>query len=347
MQGASKSFATVATLVLTLVCSLTLPAQSTTIYIPDPNPTVPGGTAGNTIPFGNSAYTYMGRISATLLDPVNAYIDDIGFAPSATSGTWTAASVLIGIGHLPNPIPCPFTFPGPGGATPGSFLDFTVIYDSSVQAPLSWTWASQTFTSMGIAALGGPGFRWNGVDDIGVYVTFQGATLTGAFLRNNATGGFPTRTYATSYQAAASTSCDGTFGLVMSLSVSPGPAVLSITQSGPGVGDLDVSLTMISPTAFEGWTLLSASTALPMRTGPVLGLWPDPTTWQVLSYTYFPGNPFHFRTTDLGVYPSTPFTVPPGTMSALTGQTLDFVTLLLNNSLLYDSKSDLVRVTFQ
>jgi hypothetical protein len=346
MPGRSTSVATLAALLLSLVCNIELSAQSIT-YIPDPNPTVPGGTAGNTIPFGNASYTYMGLVSASLLDPGNPQINDIGFAPSAVSGTWTAASVLVGIGHVANPIPCPFTFPGPGGATPGSFLDFSVIYDSSVQAPLSWTWTSQTFTSMGIAETWGPCFRWNGVDDIGVYVTYQGSTLTGAFLRNNATGGFPTRTYATGYQTATSTTCNASLGLVMSLSVSPGYNVLSITQSGPGVGDLDVSLSMISPTAFEGWTLLSASTANPMGTGPLLGLWPDPTTWEVLSYTYFPGNPFHFRTTDLGVYPNAPFTVPPGTMTALTGQTLDFVTFLLNNSLLYDSRSKLVRVTFQ
>jgi hypothetical protein len=124
------------------------------------------------------------------------------------------------------------------------------------------------------------------------------------------------------------------------------PNVLSILQSGPGVGDLTATLTDISPTAGEGWTLITANTSHPYASGPVLGIVPDPTTWSVFGYPYFPGNPFHFNATDVGVFPNTPFVAGPGSLTALAGTTLDFVVLLLGPNG-YDSQSNVQRVTFQ
>jgi hypothetical protein len=123
---------------------------------------------------------------------------------------------------------------------------------------------------------------------------------------------------------------------------------LAVTQSGPGVGDLTVILTMLSPTGVEGWTLTSGTTTMgPPGSGPFIGLWPDSLTWQLIAIPYAPGNPFHFRATDPGVFPQTPLVVPPGTMSGLAGVNLDFVVVMLNAASQYDSRSNLVRHLFQ
>jgi hypothetical protein len=122
---------------------------------------------------------------------------------------------------------------------------------------------------------------------------------------------------------------------------------LSVSQTGPLVGDVTLSLTNPSTTGYEGWTLLSSNTALPVGSGPILGLWPDALTWSILGYPYFPGNPFHFRTGDAGLFPNVPFTAPPGSVSALAGQSFDFAVFLINANLGYDSRSNTVRYTFQ
>lgn len=122
---------------------------------------------------------------------------------------------------------------------------------------------------------------------------------------------------------------------------------LSVSQSGVGVGDLSVSLLDLSPSALTGWTLVSAATAFPTNSGPVIGIYPDATTFSILGYAYFPGNPFRFNTGDLGVYPNAPFQAGPGSVSGLAGITLDFVVLMLDPIGGYDSRSNVVRYTFQ
>jgi hypothetical protein len=113
------------------------------------------------------------------------------------------------------------------------------------------------------------------------------------------------------------------------------------------VGDLNMALTQISPTAFEGWTLLSNDTAATKGTGPFLGIYPDATTWAFLAIPYFVGNPIHFHTIDVGFYPTVPLYAGPGQLSSLNGLTFDFVTLLITGIGQYDSKSNVERVTFQ
>ena len=124
--------------------------------------------------------------------------------------------------------------------------------------------------------------------------------------------------------------------------------ILNLAQSGPGIGDLAVSLTSLSSTAAEGFTFLSTNTVLPEGAGPFFGLVPVGITWDILSYPYFPGNPFHFLTSDPPpFFPQSAFIAPPGTMSALTGQSMDFVCVMLNALGGYDSKSNVARITFQ
>ena len=80
-------------LVLAAVALITTgtPGQ-TFLHIPDNMPAV--GTC-NVIPYGQSAtfsagYTYIGRVPASFMDPINLRVDDIAFTPCAPGGTWSA-----------------------------------------------------------------------------------------------------------------------------------------------------------------------------------------------------------------------------------------------------------------
>lgn len=198
-----------------------LPAQGPA-YVPD---NTPATGSGNVIPFGQSSsfapgYSYIGRIPASFLCAAGAqtHITEIAFTP-ISSGTWNCATVRMGLGHVPNPLPVPFSFPVGG---PGSFQDFTTIYDSAVQGPFSWTVTANTWSPMGFAALGGTGFCWDGVRDIAFYVTYQNSVVswTGDFHRTDTE---PFRAYGAGYNAAASAG-SGANGLKMRLDFGPCPS---------------------------------------------------------------------------------------------------------------------------
>jgi len=124
--------------------------------------------------------------------------------------------------------------------------------------------------------------------------------------------------------------------------------VLSLAQSGPGVGDLTMTLGNLSPTATEGWTLLSADTSGTAGAGPFFGLRPDATTWLLLGQPLFDGNPFHFPVPSaFGAFPTGAFAAPPGSVSGLAGLSFDIAVVLVRPGYAYDSRSNVVRYTFQ
>lgn len=122
--------------------------------------------------------------------------------------------------------------------------------------------------------------------------------------------------------------------------------ILSLSQSGPGVGDMTMTVGNPSPTAAEGYMLLSSYTTGALAQGPILGIYPDPGTFAVFTFPYLPGSPFHFNMQDVGFWPQSPFVAPPGTTNVLTGLTFDVVLLFLNPFSFYDSRSNVVRHTF-
>lgn len=123
--------------------------------------------------------------------------------------------------------------------------------------------------------------------------------------------------------------------------------ILSVVTSGGGAGDLTASLTMINPTAGEGYLFVSATTILPVGAGPMLGLLPDGLTWSILSEPLVAGSPLHFPIGVVGVFPDVPFAVPSPALSFLAGQTWDFAAMLLNSSTAtYVGRSNVVRVVW-
>jgi hypothetical protein len=123
--------------------------------------------------------------------------------------------------------------------------------------------------------------------------------------------------------------------------------LLSATTSGGGAGDLNLSLTLIDPAATEGFTLVCATAAAPVGTGPFFGIWPDAYTWSVVATPAAVGNPLHFYTGYAGVYPSQTFSVPPGLpLSVFGGQTFDFAAVLFAPGFVYVGKSNVSRLTW-
>lgn len=125
--------------------------------------------------------------------------------------------------------------------------------------------------------------------------------------------------------------------------------ILSVTQSGPGVGDLSIGLSNLVPSAIEGWTLISFDVSHPAGTGPLLGIYPDYGTWLLFTGTpVADGNPIHFPVpSTLGGFPTTPYALPPGAVGFLAGTSADFVVMLVDAGFTYAGKSNAVRIAFQ
>ncbi len=122
--------------------------------------------------------------------------------------------------------------------------------------------------------------------------------------------------------------------------------ILASTTTGGGAGYLSISLTAISPTATEGFLLVTSQATGPLGLGPLFGIVPDALTWSVFSSPLVPGNPLHFPIGFPGVFPDQPFTVPPGTLSFLAGQTWDTATVLLTAGPTYVSRSNVSRIVW-
>ncbi|HYC77210.1 MAG TPA: PKD domain-containing protein [Planctomycetota bacterium] len=255
------------------LCAGVAASQQVQLWIPDNSPVT---NISQNIPFGASAtwsagYTFVQVIPASVLQATHQRIDEIAFMPALT-GSWSCATVLMALGHVPNPIPCPFTFPGPGGATPGSFLDLAVIYDSATQGPFTWSQTQDQWSPLGFAALGGTGFVWNGVDDIAFFITFQSATVTGGACRRSATIP-PSRTYAAGYQQTTSTACNATSALYVCLTMSPAAGLFAdfVATPSTGAAPLTVSFNDASFTSDPGgvttWTWDFQNDGSPDATG--------------------------------------------------------------------------------
>jgi len=124
------------------------------------------------------------------------------------------------------------------------------------------------------------------------------------------------------------------------------PMSLSVTTAANGAATLIMQ--NLPATTGEGWTFISTNLTAPAGTGTVFGLHPDPITAFLASSFLTPqvGHPFHWSVSTLPVWPSTPFSFPPGTFTSLAGQTLDIVTLALDGQGVGIQASNVARVTF-
>jgi hypothetical protein len=312
-------------------------------------PTLWSTSSYQNIPFGSNAtytpgYTFAEVIPASSMNAIFKRVMEVSFPPSAT-GSWSCNTVYMGLGHLPNPVPCPFSFPSPTGSTIGSFLDLTVLWDSAVQGPFNWPWVADTWSPMGFAATGGTNFVWNGVNDVGFFVTFQSSVVTTGGIRSAGTIP-PARMYAAGFQASASTasSCNASGGLFTRLTCVP-LAPFNVTTTGVA----DVLITPVPsvavPGSTEGFTFASFATPTPLGGGWVFGLTPDALLFSIVSIPASVGNPLHYVVSP-GAYPDVPFFIGPGGVASLVGITVDFVQVSLAPGFSLLHVSNAARVTF-
>lgn len=233
---------------LILVCGA-LSAQTCAVGVNCPDGDSTMGTC-NTFPFGQVSYSYASVIAASFMDPTNPYVNEIAFAPCG-SGVWSANDVIVAMGHVPNPLPATFNFPTVDATgnlqTIGSFLDLTIVHNSyptgtvgpvSTTGPLSWTATANTWSPLGFAASAGTGFLWNGVDDVGFFITFQNSATIGSCHRAT-----EPRMYATGFNQPACTSCQSAAALKIQLQVTQGPGLPAIPawQCNNAGASLDVN----------------------------------------------------------------------------------------------------------
>lgn len=188
-------------------------------YAPDAN--AAGGAAANSIPFNPGfgalpgAFTQMLVVPAAFLSAAGAtpgaQLFDVALAPAGT-GTLTFPQFELRVGHVAAPYPAP--------QLAGALTDAAVLYDTDASGPFFWSVVGNQWNSFGV---GGGGFVWNGVDDVGVYTTHAGLQLNsagwpGTFWR----GGTQTRLYAPGYEAATASVMSAS-ALKVRLSFAAGP----------------------------------------------------------------------------------------------------------------------------
>jgi hypothetical protein len=122
--------------------------------------------------------------------------------------------------------------------------------------------------------------------------------------------------------------------------------LLIASTSGGGAGDLNLSLSMITPGAVEGFTLPTTMATGAIGSGPFFGIWPSAITFDVINTPPGPGNPLHFLVGFPGVFPDVPLFVPAGVLSFLAGQTWDIVVVVLGPGLTYAGKSSVQRLAW-
>jgi hypothetical protein len=203
-------------------------AQFVDAHVPDADPTT--GVAANSIPFNPNFGAQPGAFTQMLIVPASfltaqgvtpgAQLYDLALAPSG-SGTLTMPSFQLRVGHLPTVYPAP--------QLAGAFADSVSLYDSDASGPYSWSVFGNQWCSFG---LGGGGFTWDGVRDVGVYTSHQGLILSsptgwpGTFWR----GGSQTRLYAPGY-AAASASVISVSALKVKLGFATGPDAFAYSST--------------------------------------------------------------------------------------------------------------------
>jgi hypothetical protein len=289
---------------------------SPAVYVPD---TVSNAGICDTVPFGSAittpaGYSYVSRVPATSLDPNRRVIHDIAFATCGT-GRWSAPQVRIGIGHVPNPMPSPFTFPVGG---PGSFLDFKEV----VNGPFAFDASTDTWSPLHL----GTNFIWNGVDDIGVYITAQNASAPG--WAGDCHGLTEPRSIGAAYNAPVSTTSDlAALKIGLATSFNRLDPDFSICVRAFIDSATTILFQNIPRDAVSGLTLVSLTPTFPAASGPVFGIWPDPLVWDIAFTPPTPGGIFAWTANLPSLFPTVPLVLPSGTMTPFSGMTWDFVGL--------------------
>lgn len=341
-----------ATLCVLMVASSFCAAQTTLVEFPD-NLLSTGST--NTQPFnfnntttgftsfmvypGTSTPNFPTSLLSSCVVPGSS-LTEIAIVPSA-SGTYTSgANLQIHVGHLLYPVTSPT-------AWLGNLDNPVLIYDTATNGPLTFAYTANTYAPIAVAT--GNIFTWDGVRDVGVMISCGTGATTGLSVR---TAPLPSgigyvRHGTTSFAPAPGTAqtTTGTLGMRMRMTFTPG-FELQATTSGGGTGDLNMSLLRIPAGTALGFNLITADTTGPVCPGgPFFGLNPDATTWFILQQPATVGSPLNWIP-GYGFFPDVPFTVAPGTLSFLAGQSWRLSNVAFDANFTYLGRTNVVQLNW-
>ena len=115
----------------------------------------------------------------------------------------------------------------------------------------------------------------------------------------------------------------------------------SFSMTTTGVGDIMITAAPSPPGTTQGFTFISHTPAATLGGGNFFGVNFDDFVAYSLALPAFPGNIFHFTPSPI-FYPAVPFGVGPGTLSSLSGTTLDGVVLYVVSGTIVSSVVDRV-----
>lgn len=191
------------------------------------------------------------------------------------------------------------------------------------------------------------------------YTVATGATQGFYITCNNGTGMNYTNGTAVGATAAANADCEILEGLGKSypfgssfmpriwngtMHYTTGPPPVLFVATTTGVGDLMMSGPADPPGTTEGFVLLSQDVSGPVGAGPFLGLNPDSLTFAVLSFPAAVGDLLHY-VPNANEFPNVPVSFPPGSFSALIGESYDGVLVQVVGGVSLEV-SNVARITF-
>ncbi len=122
--------------------------------------------------------------------------------------------------------------------------------------------------------------------------------------------------------------------------------LLTATTGGAGTGDLNLALYGLPAATTDGFTLITLDTSGALGTGPTFGIFPDATTFSLLALQPQPGNPLRWLSGFPGLFPDSPFSVPPGVLSFLAGSSWRLVAVAFGPPYQYLKYSNAVQLNW-
>jgi len=147
------------------------------------------------------------------------------------------------------------------------------------------------------------------------------------------------------------TATDGTFGsasITRTNVITVQPYQFQVSTVGGGVGNLDIHPIppqYQNPTAATGYMFVSFATTSAVGTGPFFGMVPDATVFSIITAPANVGDILHWVVTP-GLFPTVPLSFPAGSLSAISGVTVDFLQVDLGPAQNLLAWSAVRRVTF-
>jgi hypothetical protein len=198
----------------------------------------------------------------------------------------------------------------------GLFAAFTASPTTGEAGQLTVNFTDTTFSSSGPVN----GWLWNFGDG------------------NTSTAQHPTHTYmcpgSYTVSLAADDGINPTSTVTKTNFVTATQQQFGLATSGGGVGDLTVvpvpTLCGAAAGSIQGWSLLSLTPAASVGSGPFFGIVPDALTFQFIYTPAGVGSPVHFIVAPPFYPDGGPLSLPAGSISILTGLTLDGVMVYLD-----------------